>query len=144
ETRVRPYTIASAPRDAGPFEICLNLVPGGDGVHWLFDRSVDDELEFTGPFGTFTMAATPQTETVLLADETTIAPMRSMLRQVMPATGAARIHLMHVARNREYLLYRREFEEWSGRGGVSFSFEPLLVGGTAEARQQELSKRAEQ
>ncbi|MGH8011475.1 MAG: FAD-binding oxidoreductase, partial [Candidatus Binataceae bacterium] len=57
-TRVRPYTIASSPeafQDGQPFEICFNRVAGGEGVAWLFERRIGDTLDFTGPFGTFTV-----------------------------------------------------------------------------------------
>ncbi len=60
ETRVRPYTIASSPEDADAIEICFNQVPGGVGVRYLFERKVGDELQFTGPFGAFTMDRAPE------------------------------------------------------------------------------------
>src|SRR5271157_2660949 len=62
ETRSRPYSIASDPEDRGPFEICFNRVAGGRGVAWLFDRRVGDTLDFSGPFGAFTIDRTPEAE----------------------------------------------------------------------------------
>src|SRR5208337_3631190 len=59
ETRSRPYSIASDPEDRGPFEICFNRVAGGRGVGWLFDRRVGDTLDFSGPFGAFTVERAP-------------------------------------------------------------------------------------
>src|SRR5277367_6487752 len=55
ETRSRPYSIASDPEDRGPFEICFNRVAGGRGVAWLFERRPGDTLDFSGPFGAFTI-----------------------------------------------------------------------------------------
>ena len=55
ETRSRPYSVASDPEDRGPFEICFNRVAGGRGVAWLFDLRVGDTLDFSGPFGAFTI-----------------------------------------------------------------------------------------
>src|SRR5262249_17286314 len=55
----RPYSIASNPEDAGPLEICLNLVPGGQGSHYLFSLGVGDMVNFTGPWGTFTLNEPP-------------------------------------------------------------------------------------
>src|SRR5271157_5077587 len=62
ETRSRPYSIASDPENRGPFEICFNRVAGGRGVAWLFDRRVGDTLDFSGPFGAFTIDRTPEAE----------------------------------------------------------------------------------
>ena len=45
----RPYSIASNPEDDGPLEICLNLVPGGQGSKYLFslDRWRQGQLHWT-------------------------------------------------------------------------------------------------
>ena len=65
ETRSRPYSIASDPEERGPFEICFNRVEGGRGVAWLFERQVGDLLDFSGPFGAFTIDRAPAARAVL-------------------------------------------------------------------------------
>ena len=67
ETRSRPYSIASDPGDRGPFEICFNRVANGRGVQWLFERRVGDSLDFSGPFGAFTLAPEPDSEEGFIA-----------------------------------------------------------------------------
>ena len=42
----------------------FNLVPGGAGSQYLFERKVGDQLTFTGPFGLFTLDRAPDTETI--------------------------------------------------------------------------------
>jgi len=85
ETRSRPYTIASSPTDAGPFEICFNRVPGGRGVDWLFERRVGDTVDFAGPFGTFMLDAdpAPNLELGFIAEGTAIAPIRPILKRAL-------------------------------------------------------------
>jgi len=78
ETRVRPYTVASNPEERDGIEICFNQVPGGVGVRYLFERKVGDELQFTGPFGAFTMDRAPEHECVFIAEGTGIAPIGSI------------------------------------------------------------------
>src|SRR6188472_1695378 len=56
ETLNRPYSIASSP-DEPRWEILLNLVPGGPGSTYLFDRRPGDTIRFTGPWGTFIVDA---------------------------------------------------------------------------------------
>jgi ferredoxin-NADP reductase len=128
DARVRPYTIASSPEDGEPFEICFNRVPGGAGVAWLFDRVAGDELNFTGPFGTFTLERAPAAETILIAEGTAIAPIRPMLHRALAGAPAHPIKLLHAADCREHLLYAGEFERLAAAHG-EFHFEPMIVAG---------------
>jgi ferredoxin-NADP reductase len=126
ETRTRPYTIASPPEQAMPFEICFNRVPGGRGADWLFDRKLGDTVEFTGPYGTFTMESAPAAETVFLADSTAIAPIRPMIQRAAASTALPAMTLLYAARSPDHILYRAEFELLAARARV-FHFEPLVL-----------------
>lgn len=126
ETRSRPYTIASGPDDRGPFEICFNRVPNGRGVAWLYDRKVGDEIEFAGPFGTFTMERAPEVEAGLIAEGTAIAPVRSMLKRALVSAPPAKIHLVYAAADREHLLYLSELEEYA-RTRPMFTLETVIA-----------------
>jgi ferredoxin-NADP reductase len=119
ETRVRPYTIASSPEDE-EFEICFNQVPGGVGVQYLFERKVGDVLEFTGPFGAFTMERAPDRDCAFVAEGTAIAPIRPMIRRALAAGQHPPISLLYAARDREHLLYSDEIARWAG-AGVKFT-----------------------
>src|SRR5262245_33866777 len=83
ETIIRPYSIASSPEEPRVLEICLNLVPGGPGSHYLFSLDVGAAVHFTGPWGTFTLGQQPDAECVFIADGTGIAPIRPMLRRAL-------------------------------------------------------------
>jgi glycine betaine catabolism B len=125
DARVRPYTLASSPEDGQPLEICFNLVPGGAGVRYLFDRKLGDVLEFTGPFGTFTMDHAPAAETIFVAVGTCIAPIRPMIRRALADPSHPRISLLYAADSPAHLLYRRQLEDWA-RADSRFSFESLI------------------
>ncbi len=112
EMRVRPYTIASSPEDGEPFEICFNRVPGGAGVAYLFERGVGDVLNFTGPFGAFTLDRPPNAETVFIAEGTAIAPIRPMIRRMLARNPVHPIHLLYAADRAKHILYRGEVEQW--------------------------------
>lgn len=73
----RAYSIASAP-DGRRFGLCANLVADGKFSPWLFERKPGDEIEFTGPYGTFTPRNT-SSDSILVATGTGIAPFRSYL-----------------------------------------------------------------
>jgi CDP-4-dehydro-6-deoxyglucose reductase, E3 len=126
EVRVRPYTIATSPEDGEPFELCFNLVPNGPGAAWIFERKVGDLLEFTGPFGAFTLERAPNSELVFIAEATAIAPIRAMLRRTLTQPAVHRTHLLYAADRPEHLLYRAELESMSS-ARPQFTFEPLVI-----------------
>ena len=108
ETRSRPYSIASDPEDRGPFEICFNRVEGGRGVQWLFERRVGDTVDFSGPFGTFTIDRAPEAELGFIAEGTAIAPIRPMLKRALASSSTQKIHLILCgAGSRAHPLCRR-------------------------------------
>ena len=125
ETRTRAYSIATSPEDRGPFEICFNMVAGGRGVGWLFERKVGDTLEFTGPFGAFSMERAPAVEIGLIAEGTAIAPIRPIIRRAIE-TGRAPIHLIYGADRDEHITYRAELDEWAKRA-LNFSHEIVIA-----------------
>ena len=128
ETRIRPYTIASSPEDGAPFEICFNRVPNGPGAAWLFDRATGDELNFTGPFGAFTLDRAPAVETIFIAEGTAIAPIRPMIRRAIASAPAQPMTLLYAADRAEHLLYSGEFER-RALTQSEFRYEPIILSG---------------
>jgi ferredoxin-NADP reductase len=126
EMRVRPYTITSSPEDGEPFEICFNRVSGGAGVAYLFERGVGDVLNFTGPFGAFTLDRPPNAETVFIAEGTAIAPIRPMIRWMLARNPIHPIHLLYAADRAEHILYRGEVEQWRS-AHPEFHFETMTT-----------------
>lgn len=128
EMRIRPYTIASSPEDGEPFEICFNRVSSGPGAGWLFDRAVGDELNFTGPFGAFTLDRPPTTETIFIAEGTAIAAIRPMIRRALATATAHPTTLLYAADCAEHLLYSAEFEQLRATH-PGFHYEPMVLSG---------------
>jgi ferredoxin-NADP reductase len=126
EVRSRPYSIASDPENRGPFEICFNRVEGGRGVAWLFERQIGDTIDFSGPFGTFTIDQPPEAEVGFIAEGTAIAPIRPMLKRALAATPRRKIHLTYAAADRDHLLYAAELDELA-RVSASFSYETVMA-----------------
>src|ERR1700683_454276 len=126
ETRSRPYSVASDPEDRGPFEICFNRVDGGRGVEWLFDRGVGDTLDFSGPFGAFTIERAPDAELGFIAESTAIAPIRPMLKRALALSPVANIHLIYAAPDRDHILSADELDALV-RTAANFSYEPVIV-----------------
>jgi ferredoxin-NADP reductase len=123
EIRRRAYSIASM--QGGLIEVCFNQVAGGRGVGWLFERAPGDAVEFMGPFGNFTLDAPPQTETIFIAEGTTIAPILPMLRVAQWASHAP-MFLLYAASDRAHILYSGELEALASRD-TNFRFETLIT-----------------
>jgi ferredoxin-NADP reductase len=126
ETRSRPYSIASDPEDRGSFEICFNRVAGGRGVGWLFERRVGDLLDFSGPFGAFTLDQAPAAELGFIAEGTAIAPIRPMLKRALASSPASKIHLIYAASDRDHVLYVAELDALA-RSSPNFSCEIVIA-----------------
>jgi ferredoxin-NADP reductase len=137
EIRRRAYSIASM--DGGLIEICFNQVAGGRGVGWLFERAPGDAVEFMGPFGTFTLDAPPQLETIFIAEGTAIAPIRPMLHHAQSASHAP-MFLLYAASDREHILYRGELENLASRD-ANFRFETLIVDDIYDRLYEEVNRR---
>lgn len=133
EVRVRPYTITSSPEERDAFEIVFNRVPGGAGAAWLFARQGGEEVEFTGPFGAFTLERAPDAETIFIAESTAIAPIRPMLRRLLKQSPAARVNLLYFADRADHLLYREELEGLRG-AHPQFTLSMEVVTQSAESR----------
>jgi len=132
ETLIRPYSIASHPEDTGVLEICLNLVPGGPGSHYLFSLTIGAPLRFTGPWGTFTLDRQPAAECVFIADGTGIAPIRPMLRRALATVATHPLRLHYAAPDAAHLLYAAEFEA-AADAQPRFTFTSLIGQPLAES-----------
>jgi ferredoxin-NADP reductase len=107
-------------------------VPNGPGAAWLFERVIGDELNFTGPFGTFTLDPTPTNETIFVAEGTAIAPIRPMIRRAIVSAPARSMTLLYAADRAEHLLYSAEFERLVATQ-AGFSYEPMIMSGDSSA-----------
>ena len=92
----------------------------------MFERRVGDLLDFTGPFGAFTLERASDHETVFIAEGTAIAPIRPMLRRALERPAVHPIRLLYAANRSEHLLYLDELESMS-RACPQFGFEPMIV-----------------
>lgn len=128
EPLVRPYSLASSPEAGDLLELCVDLVPGGQGSAYLFGLSSGAAVRFTGPFGSFVVDEPPAAETVFIGDGTGIAPIRPMVRRVIERGGQHSVSILHGVRGEREILYRCEFEAW-GREHRRVHWEPIRAPG---------------
>ncbi|RYG28386.1 MAG: oxidoreductase [Chitinophagaceae bacterium] len=145
--RWRSYSIASWPDGTNGFELCIVLLEGGVGTHYIFEEfKVGTEVQYRGPSGVFTLPPSLHKDLYFICTGTGIAPFRSMLHHILDHNIPHQsIYLIFGTRTRGNLLYYDEMrqlatdipqfhyvptlsrEEWEGRKGyVHQVYEDLL------------------
>jgi CDP-4-dehydro-6-deoxyglucose reductase, E3 len=119
----RAYSVASPP-NGNQFELCLNRVLEGTFSPYLFDLKPGAEVDFKGPYGTFTLRQ-PGGDALFIATGTGIAPVRGMLADLLPRDSDHGFTLLFGVRYEYGILYREEFERLAA-GHPNFHFRPTL------------------
>ena len=119
----RAYSICSPP-SGNRFELCLNRVKTGLLSPRLFELQPGDEVEMKGPVGYFTIRR-PESDLLMVATGTGIAPMRAMIPHWLRHGGTSRCVLIQGARYEETLLYRDEWKRLA-QDHTNFHFWPTL------------------
>jgi ferredoxin-NADP reductase len=110
--RWRSYSVASAPHQEQPFELCIVRSESGTGTRYLFDTAtVGTEIKWKGPDGVFVLPSRTDQDLVMVCTGTGIAPFRSMLLDMLQRQHFYRsVHLIFGTRTEADILYRAEME----------------------------------
>ena len=124
----RPYSVASAPRDAGDtgYEMYLRLVAGGTFTPLLWHLPVGHRMRMIGPKGKFMLEPDDDRTHLFVSSGTGNAPFIAMMRQTL-ADGRPRkvVFLNGVSYVRD-LGYRDILEEWQSSGDYPVRFIPTV------------------
>jgi CDP-4-dehydro-6-deoxyglucose reductase, E3 len=121
----RSYSIASAPRADGAFDVAVTRVENGPGSGFLHAMRVGDAIDCAPPAGFFTLPAVRRTPLLLVGTGTGVAPLRAMIQRLAADDDAPPTTLLFGVRHQEDLLYRDEFSALAARD-PRFRFEPTL------------------
>jgi NAD(P)H-flavin reductase len=121
----KPYSIALDPREAADRQRLEFLVGApaadGPGLH-LEPLAAGTLVDVEGPIGAFTLppdvAGAPS---LFVAGGTGIAPLRSMLRDLLGGPGARRPALLYSARTARHLAYLDEFDALARAGRIDLA-----------------------
>lgn len=102
-TEDRSYTLCSGEREEH-LQILFRHIPGGKLTPQLVRKKPGDPIEFSGPFGEFTVRD-PAHPMVFIATGTGVAPCRAYVR-TYPDLPLTLVHGVRVAQD---LFYREEF-----------------------------------
>ena len=117
---IRPYSIASPPDDSKRITLVFNRVPGGRGSTYLFNLKEGDPVPFEGPQGSFYVRERTR-DVLFVATGTGIAPIRSMLSDLMNHGYAGAATLYWGLRSQRDVYYEEEFQALAARY-PNFSF----------------------
>lgn len=118
----RAYSLASR-ASGNRFELCLNRVDDGLFSPLLFGMEPGALVDLSGPLGYFHWRQ-PESDSILVATGTGIAPFRGMLQE--PLGSSQQVTLVFGVRYEANLLYRDEFETLEATHAAQFRFLPVL------------------
>ena len=104
----RPYSIASPPSQREQVTLLLNLVLNGPGSTYLFSLREGDETQFKGVTGSFYLRDEDERDFLFVATGTGIAPIRSMLYDLLDKNFPRSITLFWGLRSQKDLYYQDE------------------------------------
>jgi ferredoxin-NADP reductase len=130
KTHTRAYSLASHPRTAASFDLCLNRVENGFLSNWLCDLEEGAVVQFHGPHGMFTLRQ-PHQDSVFIATGTGIAPFRGMVHWLFDHSERHQdreFWLVYGTRHEAGLYYSDEFRAIE-RAHSNFHYLPTLSRG---------------
>ncbi len=119
----RPYSIATTPDASGAapdglLTLYVTRHAGGRASNWLHENArVGGALRLRGPYGSFRLPARPAGEVVMLAGGSGLAPLLSMLRQLLVGGHPGRVRLLFSVRAAEEVFALDELAALERRHG---------------------------
>jgi NAD(P)H-flavin reductase len=128
---LRQYSICSPPSRSGEVELCVDVTPGGAGSQFITALRDGDAVRFRGPFGVFIVSEGEQRPLEFVATGAGIAPLRSMIYDLLERRENVSLRLLFGNRSEDVLMYDQEFRELAARD-PRFRYVPTLSRPSAE------------
>jgi ferredoxin-NADP reductase len=124
----RPYSVASAPSDAGDtgYEMYLRLVQGGTFTPVLWDLPVGHRMRMIGPKGKFMLQPGDERTHLFVSSGTGNAPFIAMMRQALIDGSPRRAVFLNGVSHVRDLGYRELVEGWQASGEYPVTFIPTI------------------
>lgn len=112
----RSFSMANPPSRGNQLEFHIRKVPGGHFTTQVFEAMQEkDMLRLQGPFGTFFLREDSDRPAILIAGGTGLAPMKSIIEQVMEGDCDRPLHLYWGVRAEEDLYLEDDVNAWAGQ-----------------------------
>jgi ferredoxin-NADP reductase len=114
----RAYCIASAPERPEALQLCVRLGQG-KGSQALREVKTGDTLAVDGPYGDFILPEDDQSPVVLIAGDTGIAPIRSIVLHMLATDDPRPITVLYEP-DRSNILYAGDFDPLAKSGRIVY------------------------
>jgi ferredoxin--NADP+ reductase len=124
----RPYSVASAPRDAGTegYELYVRLVPIVRFTTLLWRLEIGHPMRMIGPKGKFMLEPDDDRTHLFISTGTGIAPFVSMMRETLAAGAPRKAVVLNGVSFADELGYRDLFEDWERSGAYPVRYIPTI------------------
>ena len=112
----RAYTIASAPQRPQALQLCVR-VGSGRGATSLQRLEAGTAVSMDGPHGTFTLPEGDPRDVVLLAGDTGIAAVRSIVLHMLATRDPRKVTVLYEP-DQHYILYAADFDPLARNGDI--------------------------
>lgn len=123
--RMRPFSLANAPREDNQIELHIRHNAGGRIAAWLQrDLEEDAHVIIEGPFGDFSIHESDR-PMIMIAGGTGFAPIKSLIEHIINGQISRSVYLYWGARTREDLYLENTAQRW-GRIHDNIHFIPVV------------------
>lgn len=119
----RAYTIASAPQNNDAVQLCVRL-GSGNGGQALRRLEAGAEISLDGPYGEFVLPENDRRDLVLLGGDVGIAPVRSIVLDLIAVNDPRRITVLYEPDQR-HILYAGDFDPLARAGHITHESGPI-------------------
>lgn len=137
KTLKRSYSLANAPTQDNTLEFAAGYVEGGPGTELLFNLSVGQRLNITGPFGRLTLKDVDPKRYILAATSTGVTPYRSMMSELgrrLTLNPELSVVILLGVQTEADALYALEFEKFAAEYPGRIALRVQLSRAVADAK----------
>lgn len=109
----RNYSITSSPSMNHALDLLVDVKPHGDGSNYLANLSPGDNIEFSGPFGSFIIPPSdPHSELLFVATGSGISPIRNMIiNELVDLKSQKQMRLWWGMRHENDCFWTQDFDD---------------------------------
>lgn len=126
----RPYSMITTPEELPELGFCIKHYPGGKMTDFLFKRKKGDKLRISQAYGRLTLRNKDK-PLVFMATGTGIAPIVSIIKDIMRTGAKHKIHLLFGCMTEKDILYNDFFRNVEKEHN-NFFFIPCLSNPSSE------------
>ena len=110
----RAYSISTGPKP-NRFELCVEIVPGGQAGAYFSAMQEGQVVDFKGPFGMCSIKPENKNDLLMVATGTGIAPIKSILEDLAGRGDKRQVEVYFGLRYEEDVFYKQEISDLVGQ-----------------------------